>query len=153
ANTPARTTPHWLVLVPLLVFASTGAADEPPPRKHTNVERLPLARLKAVHDDVKKLQARRVKVPPLPGLTDYRCILHAHRDASAHTAGTPPEMLADAKKAGVHAVLLTDHYRPPRDFIDGRWRGLKEGVLFVPGSEANGFLVYPVKSILKRMDL
>ena len=62
-------------------------------------------------------------------------------------------MLADAKKAGVHAILLTDHYRPPRDFIDGRWRGLKDGVLFVPGSEVRGFLVYPEKSILNRMDL
>src|SRR5947209_12114471 len=62
-------------------------------------------------------------------------------------------MLADAKKAGVLAILLTDHYRPPRDFIDGRWRGLKDGVLFIPGSEAKGFLVYPEKSILTRMDL
>jgi hypothetical protein len=62
-------------------------------------------------------------------------------------------MLADAKKAGVHAILLTDHFRPPRDFIDGRWRGLKEGVLFIPGSEVNGFLVYPMKSILPRMGL
>jgi hypothetical protein len=62
-------------------------------------------------------------------------------------------MLADAKRAGVHAVLLTDHFRPPRDFIDGRWRGLKDGVLFIPGSEARGFLVYPMASILNRMDL
>jgi hypothetical protein len=62
-------------------------------------------------------------------------------------------MLADAKKAGVHCILLTDHYRPPRDFIDGRWRGLKDGVLFIPGSEARGFLLYPETSILKRMDV
>jgi hypothetical protein len=62
-------------------------------------------------------------------------------------------MLADAKKAGVHAILLTDHHRPPRDFIDGRWRGLKDGVLFVPGSEVRGFLVYPMQSILGRMEL
>jgi hypothetical protein len=117
------------------------------------VERLSLARLAAVHADVRKLQARRVVVPPLPGLNDYRCILHAHAEDSAHTGGTLPDMLADAKKAGVHAVLLTDHFRPPRDFIDGRWRGLKDGVLFVPGSEANGFLIYPTKSILPRMGL
>jgi hypothetical protein len=62
-------------------------------------------------------------------------------------------MLADAKKAGVHAILLTDHFRPPKDFIDGRWRGIKDGVLFVPGSEARGFLIYPMTSILERMDL
>src|SRR5262249_53651882 len=91
--------------------------------------------------------------PPLRGLNDYRCILHAHAEDSDHTGGTLPEMLADAKKANVHAILLTDHYRPPTDFIDGRWRGLKDGVLFIPGAEVHGFLAYPTRSILKRMDL
>jgi hypothetical protein len=146
-------TPRWIAAVSLLVFVPAGATGEPPPRKDTNVERLLLVRLAAVHADVQKLRAKRVPVPPLPGLNDYRCILHAHAEDSSHTGGTLPEMLADAKKAGVHAVLLTDHFRPPRDFIDGRWRGLIEGVLFVPGSEANGFLVYPMKSILPRMGL
>ena len=122
-------------------------------RKYTNVERLALAHLKSVHDDVEKLKRSRINIPPLPGLNDYRCILHAHAEDSAHTGGTLPEMLADAKKAGISAILLTDHYRPPRDFIDGRWRGLKDGVLFVPGSEVRGFLVYPMKSILNRMEL
>jgi hypothetical protein len=137
----------------LLVLVPAGAAGELPRRHHTNVERLELARLAAVHADVQQLQARRVRIAPLPDLNDYRCILHAHAEDSAHTGGTLPELLADARRAGVHAVLLTDHYRPPRDFIDGRWRGLKGGVLFVPGSETHGFLVYPVKSILKRMDV
>jgi hypothetical protein len=137
----------------LLAFASAGIAGEPPHRKYTNVQRLSLVRLAAVHADVQKLQAQRVRIPPLLGLKDYRCILHAHAEDSTHTGGTLPEMLADAKRAGVHAVLLTDHYRPPRDFIDGRWRGLKESVLFIPGAETHGFLIYPMKSILPRMDL
>ncbi|QDU23884.1 CehA/McbA family metallohydrolase domain-containing protein [Urbifossiella limnaea] len=128
-------------------------AAEPLPRKHTNVERLAPERLAAVRAGVERLYAKRVAVPPRPGLTDYKCILHAHAEDSTHTGGTLPEMLADAKKAGVHAVLLTDHYRPPTDFIDGRWRGLKDGVLFIPGSEARGFLLYPSKSILNRMEL
>jgi hypothetical protein len=135
------------------VLVSAAAGGDPPRRKYTNVERLSLTRLAAVHADVEKLRARRVRVAPLPGLNDYRCILHAHAEDSSHTGGTLPEMLADAKKAGVHAVLLTDHFRPPRDFIDGRWRGLKERVLFIPGSETHGFLIYPTKSILSRMDL
>jgi hypothetical protein len=135
----------------LLACAATAA--EPLPRKHTNIERLALDRLAAVHEDVEKLRAQRINIPPRAGLNDYRCILHAHADDSSHTGGTLSEMLADAKKTGVHAILLTDHYRPPRDFIDGRWRGLKDGVLFVPGSEVRGFLVYPMKSILQRMEL
>jgi hypothetical protein len=132
---------------------SVGVAADPPSRKHTNLERLAPDRLAAVHADVGKLREQRTDIPSRPGLNDYRCILHAHAEDSDHTGGTLPEMLADAKKAGVHAILLSDHYRPPRDFIDGRWRGLKDGVLFIPGSEVNGFLVHPTKSIMKRMDL
>ncbi len=132
---------------------AAGVAGEPPPPKHSNLERLRLERLAAAHADVARLAPQRINIPQRPGLNDYRCILHAHAEDSEHTGGTLAEMLADAKKAGVHAVLLSDHYRPPRDFIDGRWRGLKDGVLFIPGAEVRGFLAYPTKSILKRMDL
>ncbi|MFO0807973.1 MAG: hypothetical protein U0746_05080 [Gemmataceae bacterium] len=148
-----QTMGRYLAGIAVLVGVARGPADEPPARKYTGIERLASARLAAVHDDVQKLQSQRVALAALPGLNDYRCILHAHAEDSAHTGGTLPEMLADAKKAGVHAILLTDHFRPPRDFIDGRWRGMKDGVLFVPGSESHGFLVYPVASILNRMDL
>jgi hypothetical protein len=135
------------------LIASVSMAAEPLPKKYTPIERLALDRLEAVHADVEKLKAKRVEITARTGINDYRCILHAHAEDSTHTGGTLPEMLADAKKANVHAILLTDHYRPTTDFIDGRWRGIKEGVLFIPGSEVNGFLVYPMKSIMKRMDL
>jgi hypothetical protein len=144
---------YMLVILSLFANMSVGSGSEPPARKYSNAERLALVRLAAVHEDVEKLKSHRINIPLLPGLNDYRCILHAHAEDSAHTGGTLAEMLADAKKAGISAILLSDHFRPPRDFIDGRWRGLKEGVLFIPGSETNGFLVYPVNSILKRMDL
>lgn len=137
----------------IFLWPATQLAADPLPRKHSNIERLSLDRLAAVHADVEKLKSLRVEVEPRPDLNDYRCILHAHAEDSAHTGGTLSEMLADAKKAGVHAILLTDHFRPPADFIDGRWRGFKEGVLFIPGSESNGFLVYPMKSIFNRMEL
>jgi hypothetical protein len=143
----------FLSLLSCSLFASAGAAADPPQRRYSNLERLTLERLAAVHADVEKLKLQRIEIPSRPGLNDYRCILHAHAEDSDHTGGTLPEMLADAKKAGVHAILLTDHYRPPTDFIDGRWRGLKDGVLFIPGAEVNGFLAYPTSSILKRMDL
>ena len=142
-----------LTVAACLTFGPAGTAGEPPPRKYSNLERLAPARLAAAHEDVEKLKARRVEIPTRPGLTDYRCVLHAHAEDSAHTGGTLPEMLADAKKAGVHAVLLSDHFRPPADFITGRWRGMKDGVLFIPGSETHGFLIHPAKSILGRMDL
>ena len=144
----------WVSLLACVLYASaTASAEPPPPRKYSNIERLSLERLAAVHADVEKLKSQRIDISLRPELNDYRCILHAHAEDSTHTGGTLPEMLADAKKAGVHAILLTDHYRPPTDFIDDRWRGLKDGVLFIPGAEVNGFLVYPEKSILKRMGL
>lgn len=146
----------WPGLSSFFLLAGSSAApaaevNQPPPRKYSNVERLELPRLKAAHEDVLKLRAQRVQPAPIPGLNDYRCILHAHAEDSDHTGGTLPEMLADAKKGGISAILLTDHFRPPRDFIDGRWRGLKEGVLFTPGSEIRGCLLYPEASVLDRM--
>ena len=137
----------WLAVV------GTAAAQEPPKRVRTNLERLAPERLKATHDDVEKLRTLRKPPPPTPGLNDYRCILHAHAEDSTHTGGTLIEMLADAKKAGVHCILLSDHFRPPRDFIDDRRRGIHDGILLIPGSEARGFLVHPMKSILNRMEL
>lgn len=144
-----------LTVVALLCLAQPARPSEgnqPPARKYTNVERLALPRLKAAHEDVLKFRAQRAKLAPLPGLNDYRCILHAHAEDSSHTGGTLPEMLADAKKAGISVILLTDHYRPPRDFINGRWRGFKDGVLFIPGSEIRGCLLYPEASVLDKME-
>lgn len=107
--------------------------------------------LVATHAAVVALDKLRRELPPLPGLRDFRCIFHAHAEDSTHTGGTRPEMLADAKRARVSAIFLSDHYRPPRDFMDS-WRGLTNGVLFIPGSEVRGFLVHPTNSIRTRMD-
>ena len=120
-------------------------------RSYTPTERMVPARLKATHDDVERIRKSRRLLTALPGLNDYRAILHAHAEDSSHTGGTRPEMLSEARKAGVQAIFLSDHHRPPRDFIRDSWRGLHEGVLFVPGSEANGFLLYPTRSIMESM--
>ena len=122
------------------------------PRRLTPVERMASDRLKATHEDLEQIRKMRRALAPLPGLLDLRGILHAHAEDSDHTGGTRLEMLAEATKAGVDAILLTDHHRPPRDFIDQSWRGLHDGVLFVPGSEAAGFLLYPIRSIMNHMN-
>lgn len=142
-----------LVLLGLSAADVWAADDAAAPRpRYSPTQRMAPARLKAAHDDVTRIQAARHPLPPLGRLNDYRTILHAHAEDSAHTGGTRPEMLADAKQAGVHAILLTDHYRPPRDFITDSWRGTRDGVLFIPGSEIRGFLIYPSRSIMARMD-
>jgi hypothetical protein len=144
-------------LAMILGPSSAGAVPEdsaalPNTTRHSPVERMALPRLKAAHEGVERLAQRRRSLAPLAGWTDYRAIFHAHAEDSAHTGGTRPEMLADAKRAGVSVIFLADHYRPPRDFINDSWRGLREGVLFIPGSEVRGFLVHPADSILGKMD-
>ena len=149
------------------VVAAAAGADESPrsqaaveeralrtssPGKFTPVERMAPARLKATHDDLERIRKTRRVLAALPGLRDYRAILHAHAEDSDHTGGTRAEMLSEAKKAGVDVILLTDHHRPPRDFMSDSWRGLRDGVLFVPGSEAAGFLLYPARSIMTHMN-
>ncbi|MFO0950012.1 MAG: histidinol phosphatase [Isosphaeraceae bacterium] len=143
---------HMVSLSVLFIGLTARAPADDAIRTRTSVERLAPARLKATHEDAARLRASRKDLAPTPGLNDYRAILHSHAEDSAHTGGTRPEILAEAKKAGIHAILLTDHHRPPRDFINDSWRGLREGVLFLPGSEARGFLLYPTRSVMTRMD-
>ena len=136
----------------LLLSGSVLAQTNVPARKYSSVDRMKTAHLKAAHADAERLQQGRRSLPPLPGLHDYKSIIHAHAEDSDHTGGTRPEMLADAKKAGVQVIMLTDHLRPPRDFIKESWRGMHDGVLFIPGSEALGFLVFPVKPMMDRIN-
>jgi hypothetical protein len=133
-----------LLFLPFLVCAQT------PARKYTTVERLQPERLHAVHEDRVRHQQQRQQLRVIKGYRDYRAIMHVHAEDSAHTGGTRPELLAACKRTGVNIVLLTNHVRPPVDFINDSWRGLREGVLFIPGAEHEGFLSYPMKSILHR---
>jgi hypothetical protein len=116
------------------------------------MERLQPERLSATHLDAQTHQNRRRPVAPYENLNDYRAILHVHVEDSLHTAGTFPEVLRDAKAANVSVIMLSDHFRTSRDFMN-RWRGLKDGVLFIPGCEADedGYLLHPEGSILSAM--
>ncbi len=139
----------------ILSISSIALAADPGKtygRTRSTLERMTEPRLAATQADVQKIQAARREVTRKLGITDRRAIAHAHAEDASHTGGTLPEMLADAKKAGVSIILLSNHFRPPFDFIDDNWRGLHEGVLFIPGSETSGFLVQPMESIMDVMD-
>ena len=145
--------PYARMIVLLLWLAAVRTASAAPvdanylrpasASKYSPAQRMATARLKAAHEDAERIKRSRRSLPPLAELNDYRSIFHAHAEDSAHTGGTRPEMLAEAKRAGVSVVFLSDHYRPPRDFINDSWRGARDGVLFIPGSECRGFLVIP----------
>jgi hypothetical protein len=139
-----------LITLPGLLFLPFLVCAQTPARKYTTVERLQPERLRAVHEDRVRHQQQRQQLRVIKGYRDYRAIMHVHAEDSAHTGGTRPELLAACKRTGVNIVLLTNHVRPPVDFINDSWRGLREGVLFIPGAEHEGFLSYPMKSILHR---
>jgi hypothetical protein len=143
--------PFLLALVASLIPTGQTGTTAPklkPGRKYATLERLKPERLRAVHEDRLRYQRERRAVAMQTGYRDFRAILHAHAEDSAHTGGSRPELLAAAKQTGVKIVMLTDHVRPPRDFINDSWRGLREGALFIPGAESEGFLVYPQRSIM-----
>ena len=80
------------------------------------------------------------KAEPLPSIYhDYRAVLHVHAEDSAHTGGTREQVLKAAKLALVKVVMFTDHRGPKRE----TWTGVREGVLFIPGSEDDHQLRFP----------
>jgi acetyl esterase/lipase len=121
----------------LLVVTITSFGADRPGRKFTTMQRLERAHLQAVHEQRREWDDMRKNPPPGarrgdPGIfDDYRAVIHVHAEDSNHTKGTRPEVLAAAKKVGVDVVLWSDHRGPKPE----TWRGLKDGVLFIPGSE------------------
>ena len=118
-----------------------------PGRKYSSIERMSLNHLAAVHQACINYERERRPVRLKTGLEDFRAILHAHAEDSPHTGGTRTEMLKAAKATGVNVIMLSDHRRADRDFINDSWRGFHDSVLFIPGSESDGFLIYPIASI------
>jgi hypothetical protein len=93
------------------------------------------AHLEAVHAAREKFAAERKTLSPAD--PEFRAILHVHAEDAEHTGGTRQEVLTAAKRTGVQVILFSDHRGPKPD----TWRGVRDGVLFVPGSETgDGFL-------------
>ncbi len=133
----------------LPIYGFKISTPQPKPgRKYTTIERLQPERLRAVSEDRSRYQRSRHTVSLKTGYGDFRGVLHAHAEDSTHTGGTRTELLAAAKSTGVRLVMLTDHVRPPRDFVSADSRGMKDGVLFIPGAESEGFIVFPLRSFI-----
>lgn len=119
----------------ILTFAAVGAlavyAATHSPKHLTAIERLQEPHLEALHQQRIKWDRERVVEPP-PGIYhDYRAVLHVHAEDAKHTLGTREQVLTAAREAGVKVVMWTDHRGPKAD----TWHGVRQGVLFIPGSE------------------
>src|SRR5947209_2189118 len=87
-----------ILTILLCAAASALAVEDVPGKRRSPVERMAPARLMATHEHAVKIRATRHDLPEMPGVHDFRAILHAHAEDSAHTGGTRPEMLAEARR-------------------------------------------------------
>jgi acetyl esterase/lipase len=106
----------------------------------TPLQRLEPEHLKAAHEARLQFARDRQSLLDLGVGEDFRAVLHIHAEDSDHTKGTRQEVLAAAKKTGVRIVMFTDHNGPQAE----TWHGLRDGVLFLAGSEEDeGVLRFP----------
>ncbi len=119
---------RYLLLTAVLTATTLFSADL---KQRTATERLGDSHLAAVHEARMKWSRDRVVLPPLGLYNDYRAVMHVHAEDAPHTLGKRDQVLAAAKESGVQIVLWTDHRGPKED----TWHGMRDGVLFIPGSE------------------
>ena len=104
------------------------------------VQRLQPDQLRAAHEARRNFTTVRSAPLELGALQDFRAVIHVHAEDAEHTKGNREQVLAAAKETGVRVVLFTDHRGPQ----PATWHGLRQGVLFVAGSEdGDGKLRFP----------
>jgi hypothetical protein len=55
--------------------------------------------------------------------------------------------VAAARAAGTRVLMFTEHPAATYDFFKDGHKGMKDGVLLIPGAETNGFLIFPTRSL------
>jgi hypothetical protein len=71
--------------------------------------------------------------PPLPGLLDFKGVIHAHTFISHDSNGTPEEIIRSAHEARLRFLMTTDHNNK-RIFTDGI-QGRFDDLLVIRGAE------------------
>lgn len=133
-----------LFFVAAVSVCANGQAQEKP---LDAVARLQPGNLEKLHQAVSTLRAGLQPVSVDTGWHDFRAVMHAHSRLSHDSRGTPEEILEAAKRTGTRVVMMTEHPDPKFDWFKEGLSGLKDGVLFVPGAETTGLLVYPTSSL------
>ena len=84
---------------------------------------------------IEAIQANRLPVNIKVDWTEYRGVCHNHSELS-HDSEVPfTEILAVCKQLGIDAILMSDHIIDGKADYGLQWRGIHDGVLFVPGFE------------------
>ncbi len=126
----------WLLL---LSASSLALAD--------SIERMQLEKLRATHEKIQSLKKDWQKVSLPSGYDDVRSLLHVHSAFSHDSRGTIDEIVAAAREVGVRVIMFTEHPASHYDYIKDGHRGMKDGVLLIPGAETQGYHAYPKRSI------
>ncbi|MEZ6072459.1 MAG: hypothetical protein R3C10_19905 [Pirellulales bacterium] len=111
------------------------------------VERMRMERLRATHEQVAALAERRRDVALSSDYEDCRALLHVHSAFSHDSNGSIDEIIAAARAVGARVVMFSEHPAPHYDYVDDGHRGIRDGVLLIPGAETRGFLAWPTRSI------
>jgi hypothetical protein len=109
--------------------------------------RLQAERLEAVHKAIVALRTDWRPVAQAGPYKHYRANLHVHSGLSHDSRGTITEIVAAARAVGTRVLLFTEHPADSYDFYKDGHRGMKDGVLLIPGAETGGFLVFPTHSL------
>jgi hypothetical protein len=111
------------------------------------VTRLEREKLQAVHKAIEALRTDWRKVPRSGPFKDYRANLHVHSALSHDSRGTIDEIVKAAKSTGTQVLMFTEHPADHFDILKDGHKGLKNGVLLIPGAETRGFLAFPKVSL------
>jgi PHP domain len=114
------------------------------------LERIRPEKLRATHEKIESLKSQRRAVSLSSGYDDVRALLHVHSAFSHDSRGTIEEIIAAAKETGVRVIMFSEHPAANYDYVDDGHRGVKDGVLLIPGAETHGFLAYPKYSIQQK---
>ncbi len=124
-----------------LLFALAALFGQAASSGQTNLtlaQRLDENHLKAVHEARLEFARQRHQGTSHGLYEDFRMVVSAQPAGSILSKQKQSELAEAARKTGVRAMLLAGHRGPSQD-----WRGLHDGVLFVPCLETNGVLNFP----------
>jgi acetyl esterase/lipase len=130
--------PTCAALLALVALVCTGSGA-PANRRPALPPRLTPQSLEAAHAARLEWAKSRKVLPQLGIYRDFRAILHIHAQDAPHTPGTREQVLAAARETGVSVIMWTDHRGP----LAASWHGMRDGVLFLPGSEDTNRLRFP----------
>lgn len=111
------------------------------------VDRLEIPKLKALHEAIAATGKLRRPVEVKSAWQDFRASMHVHSKFSHDSRAPIEEVVRGAKLAGVRILMFNEHPAKTYDYYRDGHRGMRDGVLMIPGAETGGFLAYPRQSI------